>query len=234
MESAMHIAKVAALVGEPARAAMLWLLMDGRARPAGELAFAANISAQSASGHLSKLVSAELLQVETQGRHRYYRLTTHAVALALESLAAISPRPALRPLPASKGTPEALRYARTCYDHLAGELAVSLLAQFEKQGLLVRHEKHFALSAEGEKAFRRLGLDLDALRAAKRQFACGCLDWSERRFHLGGALGAALLAELIERRWVLRVHQTRALQLTPQGQAGLKETFGVGSTIFSP
>jgi DNA-binding transcriptional ArsR family regulator len=228
MESASHIARVAALLGDPARAAMLWLLIDGRARPAGELAFAANVSAQSASGHLSKLVDAELLQVETQGRHRYYRLASHTVALALESLAAISPRPALRPLPASKGTPEAMRYARTCYDHLAGELAVALLAQIEKQGLLTRREKNFELSAKGEKAFCRLGLDLEVVRGAKRQFACGCLDWSERQFHLGGALGAALLAQLIERRWVLRVQQTRVLQLTPKGREGLKDAFGFG------
>jgi DNA-binding transcriptional ArsR family regulator len=229
MESATHIARVAALLGDPARAAMLWLLIDGRARPAGELAFVANVSAQSASGHLSKLVDAELLQVETQGRHRYYRLAGHTVALALESLAAISPRPAVRPLPASKGTPEAMRYARTCYDHLAGELAVSLLAQIEKQGLLTRHEKNFELSAKGEKAFRRIGIDLDAVRDAKRQFACGCLDWSERQFHLGGALGAALLSALMERRWMLRVQKTRTLQLTPKGREGLKEAFGLGA-----
>lgn len=228
MESATHIARVAALLGDPARAAMLWLLIDGRARPAGELAFAANVSAQSASGHLSKLVDAELLQVETQGRHRYYRLAGHTVALALESLAAISPRPAVRPMPASKGTPEAMRYARTCYDHLAGELAVSLLAHIEKQGLLTRHEKNFELSTKGEKAFRRIGIDLDAVRDAKRQFACGCLDWSERQFHLGGALGAALLSELLERRWVLRVQKTRTLQLTPKGREGLKNAFGLG------
>ena len=227
MESATHIARVAALLGDPSRAAMLWLLIDGRSRPAGELAFAANVSAQSASGHLSKLVEAELLQVETQGRHRYYRLASHAVALALESLAALSPRPAVRPLPASKGPPEAMRYARTCYDHLAGELAVALLEQTERKGLLTRREKDFELTAKGEKAFRQFGLDLDGLRGAKRQFACGCLDWSERRFHLGGALGAALLAAFVERGWLLKGQKTRALQLTPQGRQGLQEVFGI-------
>jgi len=227
MESATQIARIAALLGDPARAAMLWQLIDGRARPAGELAFAANVSAQSASGHLSKLVDAELLQVETQGRHRYYRLASHTVALALESLAAVSPPPAARPLPASRGTPEAMRYARTCYDHLAGELAVSLLAQMEKKGLLARHDRMFELSKKGEKAFGDFGLDLDAMRGMKRQFACGCLDWSERRFHLGGALGAALLAELVSRRWLLKAQKTRVLQLTPQGRQGLREVFGV-------
>lgn len=227
MESAAHIARAAALLGDPARAAMLWLLIDGRARPAGELAFAANVSAQSASGHLSKLVEAELLLVETQGRHRYYRLAGHAVAQALESLAALSPRPAPRPLPASRGAPEAMRYARTCYDHLAGELAVSLLEQSESKGLLARRDKHFELTAKGEQAFARLGLNLDAVRRSKRQFACGCLDWSERRFHLGGALGAALLAELVERRWLLKVQKSRVLQLTPLGRQGIQKAFGI-------
>jgi DNA-binding transcriptional ArsR family regulator len=227
MESAADIARVAALLGDPARAAMLWLLIDGRARPAGELAFAANVSAQSASGHLSKLVEAELLLVETQGRHRYYRLANHTVALALESLATLSPRPAARPLPASRGAPEAMRYARTCYDHLAGELAVSLLEQSEGMGLLTRNDKHFELTEKGEKAFAQLGLDLGAVRRSKRQFACGCLDWSERRFHLGGALGAALLAELVERNWLLKVQKSRVLQLTPQGRQGIRKAFGI-------
>jgi DNA-binding transcriptional ArsR family regulator len=227
MESATHIAAVAALLGDPARATILWTLIDGRARPAGELAFAASVSAQSASGHLAKLVAAQLLQVDTQGRHRYYRLAGHSVALALESLAAVAPRPQPRTLPASKATPPALRFARTCYDHLAGELAVGLLAQIEKKGWAMRSEKNIALSAKGEKAFAGLGIDLDAVRAAKRQFACGCLDWSEREFHLGGALGAALLQQLLDRRWLMRTGTTRMLQLTPQGSEGLYQAFGI-------
>jgi DNA-binding transcriptional ArsR family regulator len=227
MESANNIAAVAALLGEPARAAMLWLLIDGKARPAGELAFAANVSAQSASGHLAKLVHAELLTVETQGRHRYYRLASHTVASALESLAAISPRPTARSLPASMGTPPAMRFARTCYDHLAGELAVSLLMTMEKKGLLRRADKSFTLSPRGERAFTALGIDLDAVQASKRQFACGCLDWSERQFHLGGALGAALLQQLLERRWLLRVPTSRVLQLPPKGKEGLQQAFGI-------
>jgi DNA-binding transcriptional ArsR family regulator len=222
-----NIARIAALLGDPARAAMLWLLIDGRARPAGELAFAANVSAQSASGHLSKLVEAGLLHVESQGRHRYYRLASHAIAHALESLAALGPRPAARPLPASRGTPEAMRYARTCYDHMAGELAVSLLEQVENKGMLARRDRHFELTDKGEKAFGLLGLDLDAVRRSKRQFACGCMDWSERRFHLGGALGAALLAELVERRWLLKAQKSRTLQLTPQGRQGIQKAFGI-------
>jgi DNA-binding transcriptional ArsR family regulator len=225
MDSAINIAAVAGLLGDPARAAMMWLLIDGRARPAGELAFAANVSAQSASGHLAKLVAAKLLHVETQGRHRYYRLADHTVALALESLAAINPRPQPRILPASRSTPQAMRFARTCYDHLAGELAVKLLTQIERKELLIRSGKSFELSSKGEKAFANLGVDLESVRGAKRQFACGCLDWSEREFHLGGALGAALLRQLLERRWLLRMQKTRVLQLTPQGREGLEEAF---------
>lgn len=227
MESVADIAKVAALLGDPARAAMLWQLIDGRARPAGELAFAANVSAQSASGHLAKLVDAQLLLVETQGRHRYYRLASHTVGVALESLAAIAPRPAQRRLPASKTTPPALRFARTCYDHLAGELAVGLLARLEEREWLMRNDRSFDISPAGEQAFARMGIDLQAARAAKRQFACGCLDWSERQFHLGGALGAALLQKMAERKWVLAGQQARVLQLTPGGRKGLRETFGL-------
>lgn len=226
MDSASDIAKIAALLGDPARAAMLWTLIDGRARPAGELAFAANVSAQSASGHLAKLVQAELLAVQTQGRHRYYQLASHDVALALESLAAIAPRPQARQLPASRGTPPALRYARTCYDHLAGELAVKLLTHFEKKGCLVRAEKDFEVPPKGEKLFASLGIATGELRHAKRRFACGCLDWSEREFHLGGALGAALLQELLQRRWLMRMQKSRVLQLTPQGSQGMREAFG--------
>jgi DNA-binding transcriptional ArsR family regulator len=226
MESAVNIASVAALLGDPARAAMLWLLIDGRARPAGELAFAANVSAQSASGHLSKLVQAQLLLVETQGRHRYYRLADHTVAVALESLAAISPKPATRALPASKSTPPGMRFARTCYDHLAGELAVTLLMHFEQRGLLRCTGKQWELLPKGEDAFRDFGIDIGSARRAQRQFACGCLDWSERQFHLGGSLGAALLEHMLERRWLMRAHQTRVVQLTPQGKRGLRDTFG--------
>jgi DNA-binding transcriptional ArsR family regulator len=231
MESAQDIALVASLLGDTARAAMLWTLIDGRARPAGELAFAANVSAQSASGHLAKLTQAGLLSVETQGRHRYYRLASATVGVALESLAALSPRPSARTLPASRVTPPAMRYARTCYDHLAGELAVGLLAHLEKKGLLVRDEagdgKNFCLSAKGEKAFAALGVNVAAVRGAKRQFACGCLDWSEREFHLGGALGAAVLRHMRERSWLLQGQEPRVLQLTPQGREGLKEVFGL-------
>jgi DNA-binding transcriptional ArsR family regulator len=226
MDSATGIARIAALLGDPARAAMLWTLIDGRARPAGELAFAANVSAQSASGHLAKLVESELLTVQTQGRHRYYQLASHDVALALESLAAIVPRPPERTLPASRGTPPALRYARTCYDHLAGELAVRILAHLEKKGCLVRDDKDYTLSAKGEKLLAEVGIEAGQLRQVKRRFACGCLDWSEREFHLGGALGAALLQEMLRRRWLLRSTASRVLQLTPQGMEGMREAFG--------
>ncbi|MHB1676721.1 MAG: ArsR/SmtB family transcription factor [Sulfuriferula sp.] len=225
MESTPNIATVASLFSDPARAAMLWLLIDGRAKPAGELAFAANISAQSASGHLSKLLNAELLQVEVQGRHRYYRLANHAVALALESLAAASTQPAIRPLPISREPPPAMRFARTCYDHLAGQLAVKLLTQTMNEGLLVGAGKDLELTPEGEKIFIRLGLDMQSIKNAKRKFACACLDWSERQPHLGGALGAAFLGELLCRKWLLQVQASRILHLTPEGRCGLQHAF---------
>lgn len=227
MELAEALAGTAALLGEPARASMLWTLLDGRARPAGELAFAANISAQSASNHLARLLEAGLLAVETQGRHRYYRLAGPQVGMALESLAALSPRPQTRQLPASRGTPESLRHARSCYDHLAGALAVTLLRRMEQDRLLSLQKRDYRLSEKGESLLARFGLDLRALRGAKRRFACACMDWSEREFHLGGALGAALLEEFLRRRWLLRNPDSRVLQLTPAGHRGLRESFGV-------
>ncbi len=225
MESTPNIALVASLFSDPARAAMLWLLIDGRAKPAGELAFAANISAQSASGHLSKLLSADLLRVEAQGRHRYYRLANHAVALALESLAAASAQPEIRPLPVSREPPPAMRFARTCYDHLAGQLAVALLTQAQSEGLLIVDGKRYDLSPAGEKTFTRFGLDMASIKGEKRKFACACLDWSERQPHLGGALGAAFLNELLQRKWLLRAQASRILHLTPEGKSGLQRTF---------
>lgn len=227
MESANAMAGIAALLGDPARAGMLWTLVDGRARPAGELAFAANISAQSASNHLARLLEAGLLAVETQGRHRYYRLAGPEVGMALESLAALAPRPEARRMPASRGTPESLRQARSCYDHLAGALAVALLRALERNRLLSLQAKDYRLSDKGEQALADFGLDLGRMRGAKRRFACACLDWSEREFHLGGALGAGLLEELLRRRWLLRNEGSRVLHLTPAGRRGLRESFGV-------
>jgi DNA-binding transcriptional ArsR family regulator len=204
----------------PGRAAMIWALMDGRARPAGELALIATLSASSASGHLARLEAGGLVAVEAHGRNRYYRLATAEIGLAVEALAAASLAgrpPRLRNLPASRGAPVALRQARTCYDHLAGEVAVDLFARMARARWIAIEGKTVDLRAMGASALAAFGVDIDAARRTRRQFACTCPDWSERKPHLGGALGAALLDTLLARHWVERIAETRALRVTPAG-----------------
>lgn len=221
MEYAPAISQLAGLLADPGRAAMLWALMDGSARPAGELAIIAGLSASSTSGHLARLAEGGLLAVETRGRNRYYRLATPEVGVAIEALASASQasRPArLRAVPESRTAPAALRQARTCYDHLAGELAVGLFERMSHAGWLVVTGTTVALSEDGAQALTALGIDLAAARRRRRQFACTCPDWSERKPHLGGALGAALLESLLVRGWVEPTTTSRALRVTPRGQ----------------
>lgn len=227
MNAVYPIAAVAELIGERARAAMLIALADGRALPAGELARAAGISAQSASGHLAKLVVGGLLAVWSEGRHRYYKLASPEVGHALEALGAIStparPPGALRP-PETK----ALHQARLCYDHLAGRVGVEIAEALEKTGLIrFEGERDYELGPQGESGFAALGLDIDALRKTRRSFARRCLDWTERRPHLAGALGAALCARLIEWEWLARLPKTRALRITHRGARELSDRFGI-------
>ena len=221
-----YIAESAALIGDPARAGMLSVLMDGQARTATELAHIAGVSPQTASGHLAKLREGNLLAVERQGRHRYYRLASENVAQALEALMVLSRDgpPRFRP----PGPRDAqMRYARTCYDHLAGRLGVALTDAFVDLGYLVGSTEEFKVTASGEIAFDKLGLDLKELRRRKRAFARRCLDWSERRSHLGGALGAALFVQFQQTGWIRRQDDTRAVRLTRAGAHGLAEEFGI-------
>ncbi len=221
MEYAPGISQLAGLLADPGRAAMLWALMDGSARPAGELALIAGLSASSTSGHLARLSEGGLLAVETRGRNRYYRLAAPEIGVAIEALASASQasRPErLRAVPQSRTAPAALRQARTCYDHLAGELAVGLFERMSRVGWLVVNGTAVDLSGDGLQAMTRLGIDVDAARHRRRQFACTCPDWSERKPHLGGALGAALLDSLLARGWVEPSTTSRALRVTPRGQ----------------
>src|SRR5436190_22029796 len=189
---------VATLIGEPARAVMLWSLLDGQARPASELAFYANVSAQSASAHLAKLVEAGMLLAESRGRHRYFRIARPEVALAIEAMAALTPAAKQMSLMAPRQLPD-LKQARTCYDHLAGKIAVNLCQAMQKSGwLTVAGEKEFEVTRKGVVKFRELGIDTEALRGERRAFARQCLDWSERQPHLAGAVGAALLDRIFE------------------------------------
>jgi DNA-binding transcriptional ArsR family regulator len=216
------IASIAALIGDPGRANMLTALMDGRALTASELGGAAGVTLQTASGHLSRLVESGLLAVRKQGRHRYFRLSGPDVAEALEALMGLAQRTgAVRVRTGPRDA--ALREARICYDHLAGERGVALLEAL-RRGRLVEGEQDLRLSESGRAFFLRLGVDLDRLEGARRPVCRLCLDWSERRAHLGGALGAALLDLMTERRW-LRREDGRVLRFSPAGAREFQKAF---------
>ncbi|HKX43489.1 MAG TPA: winged helix-turn-helix domain-containing protein [Burkholderiaceae bacterium] len=216
-----RFAKVAAMIGDPTRARMLAALMNGRYMAAGELADAAGVSAQTASGHITKLLDAELVVLRTQGRHRYLRLADAEVGHVLEALSLVAERGA----DAAKweqGAYKPLKAARTCYSHLAGELGVALFEGLLARGTLVPCDGHFALSASGRDELQRLGLDVPNVSAASaRRFAYACLDWSERRDHLAGALAVALLEHAFAQGWLRRTAGSRALTLTPPGAKAL-------------
>jgi DNA-binding transcriptional ArsR family regulator len=210
------IAAVAAVLGDRARAEMLLALTEVEALPATDLARRARISPQTASAHLAKLVDAALLEVERHGRHRYFRLADPAVAHALEALAVIAPERPVRSLrDATVG--EALRAGRTCYDHLAGRLGVAVTDALR----LRRDDSAFVVTRETRRRLEPLGIALDEIDAGRRPLARPCLDWSERRYHLAGALGAAVATSLFERRWLERVSGSRAVRVTPAGMGGL-------------
>ncbi|MGE8361703.1 ArsR/SmtB family transcription factor [Pseudomonas sp.] len=221
MEYSPGISSVAALLADPGRAAMVWALMDGSARPAGELALLAGLSPSSASAHLAKLTEGGLLVQQSHGRNRYYALAGPEVGQAVEALAgaalATLPRKS-RVVPASRGTPMAMREARTCYDHLAGELAVGVFERMSAAGWLAQDGKQVTITDAGTQGLQVLGIDVPAVAQRRRQLACACPDWSERKPHLGGAIGAALLLRCKEAGWVRPSNSSRALHVSPEGR----------------
>ncbi|MHB1527980.1 MAG: ArsR/SmtB family transcription factor [Acidiferrobacteraceae bacterium] len=222
-----RVSSIAYLIADPTRTVMLMALVDGRALPAGELAYAAGVTPQTASAHLAKLLAGGLLQVETEGRHRYYRLAGAQVALALEHLATIRPLETARRKPLSRES-LCLRFARRCYDHLAGQLGVAIAHGLQQKGyLLPAAEKQFVVTPTGVEWFGCMGLEVQALRPAGRGLARQCLDWTERRHHLAGPLGVQLLNVLCASGWLRHAPSTRAIQVTPEGWAGLKEQLGI-------
>ncbi|MFG1957112.1 ArsR/SmtB family transcription factor [Nonomuraea sp. NPDC049028] len=221
------IAPVAALIADPTRAAILTALLGGRALAAGELARLSGVSAATASAHLSRLLDGRLVDVVRQGRHRYYRLAGHEVAEVLEVLARVSTRPPIRSLRQSRQARQ-LEEARTCYDHLAGRAGVALFDQLVQGGFLVNQE----VTDKGERLLAGLGVDVAGVRKARRRFAPECLDWTERRAHLGGALGAAVTGALLERGWYRQSPVPRAVVLTDEGREGLAALFS-GDALFS-
>ena len=222
-----NIAVPAGLIGDPVRAAMLTALWGDRALPANALAWAAKVSAQSASNHLAKLVAGGLVTVTAQGRHRYYRLAGAQVAYALEALAVLGPAPiALDPPRDAKA--RRLRDARTCYDHLAGRLGVALADALEAAGLIEADgAERYRLTDTGHEKMAALGVDLTGLRLGPKGLARPCIDWTERRRHLAGPLAAALLARFFALGWIARGSETRAIVVTSAGRQGFRDMLGV-------
>ena len=219
MNTKFPLASTAALIADPARAAMLTALLDGRPKSAGELAMAAEISAQSASMHLGQLLQGGFVTARPEGRHRYYSLARPEVAHAIESLGAISTPHKYVPSGASKE----LCYARTCYDHLAGELAIKLIGAFErKQFLVAKGERDFDLTKSGEDFLRHWNIDVLKLRSSRRRFAFRCLDWTERKDHLAGAVGAAICQKMVDLRWITRDKKSRAVHVSINGERELQ------------
>lgn len=206
---------------------MLLALMGGLALPAGELATCANVAPPTASSHLSKLLEAKLLSAEVQGRHRYYRLASPEIGSVIESLATIAPLPNFVAQRASERN-NPLRFARTCYNHLAGTLAVGINEALQQHGFLIPdRDTQYGATEEGRLWFESFGIDLDQIKLSRGGLARQCLDWTERRHHLAGALGTALLQRLFELRWIVRVDKTRAVRVTHKGQEQLGKLLGV-------
>lgn len=215
-----NFSEVAALFSDPGRSAMLIALMDGRALPAGQLAMIANVAPQTASSHLTKLLDGQLLAVEQQGRHRYYRLAGIDVAHAVEALLAITPPAKLvAQSPVRPRTADgALGYARTCYSHLAGRVGVDIAEALQVRGLLVKRDDRFAVTQRGCDWFAQLEIGITERQAKDPRFARRCLDWTERRYHIAGHLGAAMLARFRELNWIAPMRDTRAVRVTLEGE----------------
>jgi len=226
MKDGPHIAGIAALIGERARAEILSALLAGQALTATELAAVAGVTKQTVSAHLAKLLGAGLLAVQSQGRHKYFRLADRDVAHVLEGLMGVAQRTGALRLKSSPREP-ALRKARVCYDHLAGELGVLALDSLEKRRLVRRAGDGIELTKSGQEFCGSIGLGVDAPRRHRRALCRPCLDWSVRRNHLAGALGAALLAKCYERGWAKRVSGTRVVQFSAAGERAFRECFTI-------
>jgi DNA-binding transcriptional ArsR family regulator len=228
MHEQPDIPRIAGLLADAARAKILWSLIDGTTRPAGELAYAANISAQSASAHLAKLVEGGLLESEAQGRHRYFRIASAEVAGVIEGMASLSaatrPRAPRPPLP-SPSVPVQFLHARTCYGHLAGEMAVKILEGMLKARWLKADDRDFSVTRLGEQKLAAFDMDLTAVRETRRVFARSCVDLTQRRPHLGGALGDALLDVYVARGWVQRQRRSRVVSISPRGHEAFARLF---------
>jgi DNA-binding transcriptional ArsR family regulator len=226
MTTATNMAEVAALVGDPARANILCALLDGRALTASELTYAARVTPQTTSGHLATLHAAKLIELIPQGRHRYYRLAGPHVGQMLESIMNVAIVGPPRHQPRTR-LDDALRNARTCYDHLAGKLGVALSDGLVAHDHVILGSEAGEVTEDGERFLTQIGVDLSQARARRRVFCRPCVDWTERRPHIGGAVGAALANRMFALKWIERMRDSRAVTVTPTGRRELLERFGV-------
>lgn len=224
------MATVAAAIADVTRSRMLWMLLEGRGMSAGELAIAALTSPQNASNHLSALLAAGLVRVHRQGRHRYYLLADALVAQAIESLLAITKTDVVPCVACHSARLEPWRFARSCYDHLAGKLAIEVRNSLIAREILMSANGAYELGPHGEVWLQRLGIDVQGLRSQRRALARECMDWTERQPHIGGALGAALLSRMLELHWLKRTKIARQLALSSEGERQLKRLLGIDSS----
>jgi DNA-binding transcriptional ArsR family regulator len=227
MVAAANMVEVAALVGDTARATMLAALMGGQALTAGELAALAHISRPTASGHLNKLIAARLLAVSQKRRNRYYRIASPLVARMLESIKAVAAIEAPARYQPRSARDDALRFARTCYDHLAGRLGVAVADALVAKRYIVLTEEGGEVTPSGARFLTEFGAGLNAKSAGRRIFCRACLDWSERRYHIAGFVGAEIWRRCLELGWLARQRDTRAVQVTAAGRRGFRDTLGV-------
>ena len=218
--------QIATLIGDPTRATIMWTLLEGKAFTATELAITVTTSPQNISMHLTKLVQANLLVVESQGRHKYYRFARKEIAYAIEAMISLIPPP----ISSQKTKTEkvsGIKHCRTCYDHLAGKVGVALTDSLLQQQLLVDTSGGFEISSEGEKWFTEFGIPLTALKQQKRSFLRPCLDWSERRPHIAGSLATALLDKMLLKDWLRKTKDSRALIVTAKGKKEFQSRLGI-------
>lgn len=216
------IAELISRIGDPSRVAMLLCLLGGKALPASELARAARIKPQTASSYLREMIESGLLVHESYGRHRYYRIANDEVGQAVETLSAIAPSKPIHSRLESDQS-KALHFARTCYDHIAGEVGVALTDKFIERGFIREEERNFVVTQDGVKWFTEFGIPVTEIRSGRRHFARQCLDWSERRHHMSGILGAAVTNRLFELKWIVRVPGGRTVRVTDAGLRGLEQ-----------
>ncbi|RAT06461.1 transcriptional regulator [Bacillus cereus] len=226
----MNVSEVALLIRSKSRAQILTYLLDGKAYPASELAHVAKIQTKTAIYHLSRMIEKEIISIEKHGKHRYYRLSNSEISQILKLLLVITPQEKDMPFRQPSQSSE-LRYARTCYDHLAGTLGVAITNSLLDKGYLVKKDLYFHITKSGQAFLTEFDIDVNAIKQKKRIFAKACLDSTEREHHLAGSLGNVLLEKLLQLNWIQRVPKSRAIKVTPNGKKKLKQIFSIPISV---